>query len=143
MTRNCLSAYANRQSEEAFALLVERHVALVYSAALRQVQNPHLAEEVTQATFTILAQKARQLGARATLGGWLCCTAHFVARNALKAERRRYYREQEAQMESPINESQAEIWQQFAPLLDQAVAQRISSDLNRFSRVPFILSIAV
>jgi RNA polymerase sigma factor (sigma-70 family) len=125
-----LSAYANQQSEEAFGVLVERHVELVYCAALRQVQNPHLAEEVTQATFTILAQKARQLSARATLSGWLCWTAHFVARNALKAEIRRHYREQEALMEPLINESKPEIWQQFAPLLDQAVAQLSDADRN-------------
>src|SRR5215469_922262 len=95
-----LSAYANQQSEEAFGLLVERYIALVYSAALRLVQKPHVAEEVTQVTFTILAQKARQLCARTTLSGWLCCTAHLVARNALKSELRRHYREQEAYMQS-------------------------------------------
>lgn len=125
-----LSAYANRQSEEAFGVLVERHVALVYCAALRQVQNPHLAEEATQATFTILAQKARQLDTRATLSGWLCLTAHFVARNALKAEFRRHYREQEALMHSLTNEHDADVWQQFAPLLDQAVAQLSEADRN-------------
>jgi DNA-directed RNA polymerase specialized sigma24 family protein len=86
-----LSAYTDRQSEAAFGLLLERHVALVYSAALRQVQNPQLAEEVTQATFVILAQKARRLNERAVLSGWLCRTAHFVARNALKAEIRRHF----------------------------------------------------
>jgi RNA polymerase sigma factor (sigma-70 family) len=125
-----LSAYANQQSEEAFGLLVERYIALVYSAALRQVQKPYLAEEVTQATFTILAQKARQLGARTTLSGWLCCTAHLVARNASKSELRRHYREQEAYMQSLVNEPEPETWRQLAPLLDQAVAQLSEADRN-------------
>jgi len=123
-----LSAYTDRQSEEAFGLLVERHIALVYSAAFRQVHNPHLAEEVTQATFTLLAQKARRLNGRTVLAGWLCCTAHFVARNALKAELRRQGREQEAHMQSLINEPEAEIWPQFAPLLDEAGAQLTDAD---------------
>jgi len=125
-----LSAYANRQSEEAFGVLVERYVALVYSAALRQVQNPHLAEEVTQAAFTILAQKARRLNGRTVLSGWLCRTAHFVARNALKTEFRRQYRETEAHMQSLNDEPEAEIWQRFAPLLDEAVAQLNEADRN-------------
>ena len=125
-----LSAYANRQSEEAFGVLVERYVALVHSAARRQVQNPHLAEEVTQAAFTILAQKARGLNQRTVLSGWLCRTAHFVARNALKTEFRRQYRETEALMQSLVNEPEDDVWQQFAPLLDEAVAQLNEADRN-------------
>ena len=125
-----LSAYADRQSEEAFGVLVERYVALVYSAALRQVQKSHLAAEVAQATFIILAQKARRLNGRTVLSGWLCRTAHFVARNTLKAEFRRHYREQEAHMQSLINEPAPEVWRQLAPLLDEAVAQLNEADRN-------------
>src|SRR5579862_9505800 len=88
-----LTAYATHNSEEAFAELVRRYVALVYSAALRQVREPQLAEEVTQAVFILLARKARAVSRHPTLSGWLCRVTYFVSRDALRNDRRRLYRE--------------------------------------------------
>ncbi len=117
-----LRQYVENHSDEAFALLVAQHINLVYSVALRQVGNPHQAEEITQAVFIVLAKKAAELRHNKALSSWLFQAAHLTANNFVRSEIRRHYREQEAFMQSGLNESGTGIWASIAPSLDTAVA---------------------
>jgi uncharacterized protein (TIGR03435 family) len=120
--------YAARRSESAFATLVSRHTNLVYTAALRQTRDPQLAEEVTQVVFILLARKAASLGAKTILTGWLYRTAGYVSGSALKRERRRQHREQEAFMQSELDAQAGSTWNQLSPLLDEAMLRLGQAD---------------
>jgi RNA polymerase sigma factor (sigma-70 family) len=115
-----LRRYVDQNSEEAFAALVTRHLNLVYSVALRHVHNPVYAEEITQAVFVILARKPSHLSRSVVLSGWLYHAARLTAANFLRSETQRARREQEAYMQSSLNESEPDVWPQLAPILDAA-----------------------
>jgi RNA polymerase sigma factor (sigma-70 family) len=118
-----LEQFARNGSEEAFAALVQRHIALVHSVALRHTANPQHAQDITQAVFVILARKAGTLGRRTVLPGWLYHTARLTAANLQRAETSRVRREQEAFMQSQIEESVNDaLWRELSPQLDEAMA---------------------
>jgi RNA polymerase sigma factor (sigma-70 family) len=122
-----LCAFVDTRSQAAFAGLVERHVDLVYSVALRILRDSHRAEDVAQQVFALLAQKAGRLRSRTVLAGWLGCAARNVAFETLRGETRRRRREQIAVsfMDQPSTEG---LWERIEPLLDEAMGRLNCAD---------------
>jgi len=104
--RELLRQYAESHSEDAFRKLVDRHLPMVYSVAMRIVRDQQLSEEIAQNAFKKLAEAAPQLGRAQVVGGWLYNTARNLALNALRGERRRRERETIAgSMQTPDSSS--------------------------------------
>ena len=124
-----LREYAANNSEAAFETLVTRHIRLVYSAALRQTCDPELAEEVTQAVFTLLARKASQLSRNIILAGWLFKTTRYISMAQNRNVTRQRKLEQKFQMQAEGQCSAPDpLWEQIAPLLDDALMQLSEKD---------------
>ena len=92
-----LERFATRDgdpAELAFAALVERHGPMVLRVARSTLLDEPSAHDAFQATFLILARKARSLWVRDSLGPWLHAVAFRVANHsrALEARRRRHER---------------------------------------------------
>ncbi|MDB6108825.1 MAG: hypothetical protein JWR69_575, partial [Pedosphaera sp.] len=115
-----LARYTRHQAEDAFAQIVRRHLDLVFSAALRQVRSPHLAEEVAQSAFTDLAREAHRLATNTNLTAWLYQVTRRTAIDAIRREARRQVREQVAYDLAVMNTTAAD-WTHIEPVLDEAM----------------------
>ena len=100
----------------AFEAIVERHGPMVLRTCRMVLGDRHAAEDAFQATFFVLARKARALGSRELLGNWLYGVASRISRKArirnLKQNARDHafaYRGEFALNGTPHDEAQTEL----------------------------------
>ncbi len=115
-----LDRFARNGSEDAFAEIVRRNLNLVFSAALRQVRRPQLAEEITQSAFVDLARQARKLAPNTILSAWLYQVTRRTAIDVLRRESRRQLREQVAHELNAMNAPDTD-WTHIEPLLEEGM----------------------
>jgi RNA polymerase sigma factor (sigma-70 family) len=121
--------FACDNSETAFTELVRRHINLVYSVARRCTGTDGDAQDVTQAVFIILARKAAGLREKTLLTGWLYETTRFTAARLLRTNARRRAREQDAYMQSTLNEADSTAaWEKLSPHLEMAMDKLSTAD---------------
>src|SRR5262245_20939258 len=77
--RGLLKAFAAGGDEAAFAAPVRRHGAMLLAVCRRVLRDWHDAEDAVQATFLVLARKARSVRWHDSVGGWLFRVAHRLA----------------------------------------------------------------
>ena len=122
-----LWCWVENGSQWAFAEIGRRYAGLVFSACLRELGDPTLAEDASQAVFLLLAQKAPKLRKEGALAGWLFQTARLVSQSVGRQERRRKVRESRAAQVITIErESKAAsdaLWNEIAPHLNTALAR--------------------
>jgi len=119
-----LRALAASRSREAFGVIVERYLGLVYASARRQVGEA-MAEDLTQAVFLLLWERPTRVRDGSSLAGWLINATRLAALQARRTERRRLRREHIVAAErrlitgDPVTQSTDEL----APLIDAALAE--------------------
>jgi len=122
-----LRQFSRDHSQDAFTALVQRHVNLVYSTALRQVRSRELAEEVAQSVFSGLARNAARLKPKTVLSAWLYQVTRRQAVDVVRRESRRQARERLAAEMTAVNATPSD-WTRIEPLLDDAMESLDETD---------------
>src|SRR3954469_21195694 len=121
-----LREYSEDGSERAFAEIVERYLAVVYSAALRQTGGDvHRAKEVAQSVFTLLGRKARSLCRHPALIGWLYTTTHYTAKKLRRGDqaRARLVHRLQTMNSLPEGGDPQPDWETLRPLIDAVMVE--------------------
>ena len=110
-------------AEAAFAALVERHGAMVLGVCRRMLGNWHEAEDAFQATFLVLARKAKTIRGREQLASWLYGVARHTALDARARATRRQAKEKRLATMLPTEQSEPTDTSELRAILDEELAR--------------------
>jgi RNA polymerase sigma factor (sigma-70 family) len=132
--RELLERFLAAEDEAAFTALVERHGPMIHGVCRRLLRDRHEADDACQATFLVLARKARSVRKQASLASWLHGVAYRISLSLRRQRARRLSRER-AICKSAVHETDNGLtWQEFRAALDEEL-QRLP---ERY-RAPLIL----
>lgn len=131
--RDLVERFAARRGEQdqvaeaAFTALVSRHGPMVFQVCRAVLGDRHEAEDAFQATFLVLASRARSIRSGDSLGSWLYGVALRVASRARsRATRRKHHERRRAEMtETKIEDANG------SPLLDGDLARVLQEEIGQ------------
>jgi RNA polymerase sigma factor (sigma-70 family) len=118
-----LARFAVDRDEKAFAALLHRYGPVVLGTARRVLGNQQDAEDVAQATFLVLACKARSLRRNGAIGGWLHGVAVRLALRARSDRMKRQVKERSAPPSRPPTAPDDLTWRDLRLVLDEELAR--------------------
>jgi RND family efflux transporter MFP subunit len=129
-----LHRFAVRHDQAAFAALVARHGPMVLGVCCRALRDAGDVEDAFQATFLVLARKARSLARPQLLAHWLYAVARRTAQEARARTARRHSKQQPIVDVAAPDTTAPAAWADLRPVLDEEIAR-----LPERYRVPFVL----
>ena len=129
-----LDLFVRSREEPAFAILVERHERLVWSACLQILRHEQDAEDAFQAAFLVLVRRAASIRQGQTVACWLYRVAARIARNLAMDQGRRRRREAKASRKPEVPATQELAWRELQELLQEELAR-----LPEKYQAPFVL----
>jgi RNA polymerase sigma factor (sigma-70 family) len=132
--QDLLGRFAAHQEEAVFEALMQRHGPMVLGVCQRVLSHAQDAEDVFQATFLVLARKAKSIRKQASLGSWLYGVAFRLALKLKASAARRRARERRVAEMMAGETTTTSSWSDLRPILDEELSR-----LPEKYRAPLIL----
>jgi len=117
-----LTSFVESRKEAAFSHLLERHGPMVLSVCRRVLRGRDGTEDAFQATFVVLARRARSIRRRDSLASWLYGVALRVAQGFRAKASARFRHERLAATMAKREPEKEPTWEEFRDVIDEEIA---------------------
>jgi RNA polymerase sigma factor (sigma-70 family) len=115
--------FLKAKDEKAFVTLLKRHGPMVLSVSRRVLGSDQDVEDIFQATFLLLARKAKSIRTHESVASWLYGVAQRLALNLKRSGVNRQTREKQVAEMSKKSKVPDKAWQELQTVLHEALAE--------------------
>jgi RNA polymerase sigma factor (sigma-70 family) len=116
-----LERYVSERDDLAFQAVVQRHGPMVMAVCRGLLDDPNDADDAFQASFLLLARKAKSIWIGGSIGGWLHRVAWRIALQVKSDAARRRRQERRAAELAGVRATSAPAWDDVATVLHQEI----------------------